>query len=420
MLDIKYRPLTFRDVLGQEKIKTVLKSRVVSHTCRDVSYLFSGPYGSGKTTLARIYARAMLCEATVDGEPCNACPSCISFMKEQNLSYEERDAAGHGTIDGIRAIVDNLTASLFSQNKIVLFDESHRMSRDSQDCLLKPIEDKKLTCVFCTTELSKMRAAIRSRCESFILEPIYPSDIAARLKLICVTEGIEFEEKALAYIVDYSKCHVRDALNALEQVSKAGVVSVENVKNFLNFGWSQEILEVIDSILCDNASKALSQVDVLIHKMSAQDIYANIMDNIINILYLHKACLTPISFDKDMGAKLLSQYQVDLIVKFMSNFNRSLRYLDRPMLVCEVMLLMEKLHRGYAETTTSSTLKSRPVLSQKSNKDVDALTPIDHMAMNPAKRNAPTYSPPTVKLVGSSVHMEPTDFISKFKDEWGS
>lgn len=422
MLDLKYRPLFFKDVLGQQKIRAVLQSRLTNDSMYDTSYIFSGPHGSGKTTLARIFARAMLCQnRQKDGEPCNSCESCTNFLNENHFNFEERDAAGHGTIDWVRSTVDSISFSLFGGKKIILFDESHRMSRDSQDVLLKPLEDRDLIAIFCTTEIKKMRPAIRSRCESLQLEKIVSKDTTNRLEHICQEEGFEYNFEALSWIVDHSQGHVRDAINSLDQVSKVGVISTDNVKEYLGVGWSTEILTLIDHILSDEESKALSLLQKLFFKLSPQDIFSNIVDNLVYLQYLNRRLYVPTYFDLNLGVDILGRFDIELVRRCMTQFNRSLRYLDRAMLTCEVMLTMEKLHRGFIErpeTVTSKPISKKnplPTATAKENKEY--LTPVDYAGINPAKRDLPERAIKKVSVDTRDVSMTPNTFRKKLLSE---
>jgi len=436
MLDLKYRPLQFSDVLGQEKIRNVLQSRLEGGTDQETSYVFSGPHGSGKTTLARIFARAMLCQNRQGNEPCNTCDSCKNFMNEDHLNFEERDAAGHGTIDWVRATVDNLSYNLFGGKKIILFDESHRMSKDSQDVLLKPLEDRKLIGIFCTTELRKMRPAIRSRCELLQLERIPSQVITDRLELICKQEEFEYEHEALEWIVSHSKGHVRDAISSLEQVSKIGGISTQNVKDYLGIGWSTEILGLIESILSDDKAKTLTLIQEMLFKLSPQDIYSNILENLVHLQYLHQRLIVPNYFDLNQGVAILGQFDIELVQRFMVSFNRSLRFLDRSMLICEVLLTIEKLHRGYTTEAQSmstdirpaskatSTAKSKPLPKDVGDNDPEYLTPVDHAGINPEKRNdgyKPTRknTPKKIEVSTTAVNMSASAFKKRFASTWG-
>ena len=183
-LDTKYRPTKYSDVLGQEASAIVLKQFVKEGMGFHQSYVFCGQHGSGKTTLGRILARALLCTTPNEGEPCDECHSCQTLLDGgAHESFEELDAATKSGKSDLSRIIEDVTYSTFSGNRrIYLFDESHRLSKQALDALLKPMEDnvpgtedKKLVCIFCTTEPEKMRNTIFSRCApAFVIRAVPP------------------------------------------------------------------------------------------------------------------------------------------------------------------------------------------------------------------------------------------------------
>ena len=194
MWDTKYRPLKFGDVLGQEGNVQLLKARLSKGSALDTNYIFSGGHGQGKTTLARILARTMLCLDVNkdDPEPCNECDNCVAVLRGSATAYVEQDAASGGTIDNIRSLVEDLPFAVFNAAKrVYVFDEAHRMSRDAQDVLLKPLEEKRMVGIFCTTEPEKIRGPIRSRCEEYAIRKITREDVLVRMNRILDTEGEE-------------------------------------------------------------------------------------------------------------------------------------------------------------------------------------------------------------------------------------
>lgn len=258
-LDIKYRPTCFGDVLGQAASIRVLRSFVHTGTGRRQSYLFSGPYGSGKTTVGRILARALLCEnPTEEGDPCDQCESCVSLLERgTSVDFIEVDAATNSGKDAIRKIVEEIEYSSFTGRKqIYLFDESHQLTKDALDAMLKPLEenspdsdDKRLVCIFCTTEPEKMRATILSRCApAFVIQAVPPAEIAKRLEYICDQEGIEHDEGMLQLIAEITECHIRDALKAIEGVSMLGKLDKENVTSYLHLDLNDVYLDILEAL----------------------------------------------------------------------------------------------------------------------------------------------------------------------------
>lgn len=176
------------------------------------------------------------------------------------MAFQELDAASRGTIDNVRGIVDDLPFVVAGARKrIILFDEAHRMSRDSQDVLLKPLEDKQMVGIFCTTEPHKIRGAIRSRCEEHTIRKITREDIFQRMKHILTTEKVEFEEDAVWTVIDVSGGHVRDVINKTEMVAQLGAVSLEAVREYLNLGAVTLYYEAL--LALDDPAKVLKLID---------------------------------------------------------------------------------------------------------------------------------------------------------------
>ena len=254
--DTKFRPHRYSDVLGQEETIQILRRFVATGTGYQQSYLFAGPYGSGKTTLGRILARALLCSApTPEGDPCDICESCKSLLESGTaIDFMEVDAATNSGKADIQKIKDEIEYATFSgKRRIYLFDESHQLSRDALDAMLKPLEEnvpgspeKRLVCIFCTTEPEKMKDTILSRCATaFIVKPVAPADIAGRLEMICKSEGIEYDPEVLKLIAEITECHIRDALKAVEGIAMLGPVNKENATTYLHLDLNAVYLDVL-------------------------------------------------------------------------------------------------------------------------------------------------------------------------------
>lgn len=349
MWDIKYRPLKFADVLGQQGAVAVLKSRLRSRTALDTSYVFFGGAGQGKTTLARILARAMLCERLNldDPDPCNECDNCQAVLTETSTAFVEKDAASQGTIEHVRAIVEELPFAIFGASKrIYLFDECHRMSKDSQDVLLKPIEDKRMVAIFCTTEPEKVRGPIRSRCEEYGIRKVTREDIAVRMKWVLELEGAKFEEDAVNTVIDYCGGHVRDVLNKLEMISHMGDVNVANVREYLNLSVVSTYYEILLSLSVD-PERALQLIDKACERVTAEEVAAGLAEAAMNSFRQANKMFSDFTYsDKELGTKVYELYGVQTI-KLAEFFLRS-RHINQVGLTCDALGLSQTLRGGEA------------------------------------------------------------------------
>lgn len=350
-LDTRYRPATYADVLGQEGTVQILRQYVHTGAGFHQSYLFAGPWGGGKTTIARILARSLLCSAPVEGAACDECPSCRSILlggSSENLF--EIDAATNSGKESIRKIVEEIQYSTFSGGKrLYLFDESHRLSSDALDGLLKPMEDcspgtqdKSLVCIFCTTEPEKMRATVLSRCApAFVIRPVGTEQIGGRLAEICKAEGIPYELEALRLIGELTECHIRDALKAVEGVSMLGEVTRENVARYLHLDINQDLLALLFSIRADLPG-ALKRADDLAKRSSPSVLYEKLADL---AMLAYKVSLGVASFPGYIGTvSVNSEAASDLLVfaeKFASRPGRP----TSAMLLCDVAQLHRELNR---------------------------------------------------------------------------
>lgn len=286
-LDTKYRPVKFDDVIGQDASVKVLRQFVRSGTGFHQSYVFCGFHGSGKTTMGRILARALLCEAPIDGDPCDQCASCTSILERGSSEcFTEFDAATNSGKDDIRSIVETLNYDTFSgKRRIYLMDEAHRLSKDALDALLKPMEDtvhgsedKLLVCIFCTTEPERMRSTIFSRCApAFVIRRVTPDRIADRLAHVCDREGIPYERDALVLIAEATECHIRDGLKSLEGVSMLGGATADNVRSYLRLNVNAQYLDILASIGTD-LPRVLNLAEQVLQSVSPATAYERLAE----------------------------------------------------------------------------------------------------------------------------------------------
>ena len=245
----KYRPQQFKEVVGQELITETLKNAIktgrVAH-----AYIFAGPRGVGKTTTARLVAKALNCENPVGGEPCNQCPQCLEITKGVHPDVIEVDAASNRGIDQIRELRESVHyAPARGKKKVYIIDEFHMLTKEAFNALLKTLEEPPEHALFilATTEIDKIPATILSRCQKFIFRRVPEETLVKTLSQICQKEGVEFEEEALRLIAVYSEGCVRDAESLLEQAIALGRGKVETkqVSELLGILTGREVRELL-------------------------------------------------------------------------------------------------------------------------------------------------------------------------------
>ncbi len=261
----KYRSQRFDEMVGQEVVATTLKNAIVNHQISH-AYLFSGPRGTGKTSAAKIFAKAINCPNQVDGEPCNNCFICDSITKGSLDDVIELDAASNNGVDEIREIRDKSTyAASQATYKVYIIDEVHMLSTGAFNALLKTLEEPTENVVFvlATTELQKIPATIISRVQRFAFKSIITGDIRTYLAKIMADEGLEFDGKALDVIAKAAEGGMRDALSLLDQALSFSSGKLEENDALLVTGSiaADALVTYVAALFEHDEAKALTELD---------------------------------------------------------------------------------------------------------------------------------------------------------------
>ena len=292
-----YRPKTFGDVVGQEHIVKTLKNQIKNNNIGH-AYLFSGTRGTGKTSTAKIFARAVNCLNPINEEPCNECEICIDTLNDNIMDIVEIDAASNNSVDDIRELRESVkyTPSK-AKYKVYIIDEVHMLSQGAFNALLKTLEEPPSYVIFilATTEPHKIPATILSRCQRFDFKRVSSKDIASRMSYICKKENIEAEEKALSLIARNSQGALRDALSILDQCMSFGNEKIEHndVIELLGTVNIDELFELSQSIIDENTKKSLEILNEFI-------IWGKDIRNLINDLIDHFRNLMVCKVSKDL------------------------------------------------------------------------------------------------------------------------
>ncbi len=345
----KWRPRTFDSVIGQEAITDTLKNAIIRNTISH-AFLFAGPRGTGKTSCAKIFAKALNCTNLKNGEPCNECENCKAADKGSMPDIMEIDAASNNGVDEIREIRDKVKyAPTQGKYKVYIIDEVHMLSIGAFNALLKTLEEPPAHVVFilATTELQKVPATIISRTQRYNFKRISKSDLEKRMQYILQQENIKYDEKALSVIAQVADGGMRDALSILDQLLSYEKESVnyDDALKVTGFAARENIEKILLSLLNLDAESALKfSRQSLSEGASSKNILDELIDLTTNSLMINKAGdqENDSNFLTDEFAEKVKEFPPARFFKLITLANdalNDLRYTNQQQIPLEVFLV---------------------------------------------------------------------------------
>lgn len=302
----KYRPQNFSQIIGQEHVTTTLQNELRGGSITH-AYLFCGPRGSGKTTIARIFAKSANCQNRKDAEPCGKCASCQAYAAGNAIDLIEIDAASNRGIDDIRELREGARfAPQLGTYKVYIIDECHQLSKDAANALLKTLEEPPSHAMFilATTEANKMIPTIVSRCQRFDFKKLQTQEIIEKLKYIAKQEKVALDDKAAQLIAMAGRGSFRDAESLLETcinfTGKDAKVTLEEAKQVLGAVDIAQIASFVEALIASDAKVAVTQLNEMADASVDLQEFARTL-----VFYLHQLLLA--TMGSSSGATLSAE-----------------------------------------------------------------------------------------------------------------
>lgn len=348
----KWRPMTFDEVVEQQAVVTVLRNAVITGRIAH-AYLFCGTRGTGKTTMAKIFARAVNCLHPINGNPCNECDVCQNILSQRILDVSEIDAASNNGVDNIRAIIEETAyAASVAKYKVFIIDEVHMLSSGAFNALLKTLEEppKDVIFILATTEPNKLPVTILSRCQRYDFKRISQEGIIGRLETICKEQQLSYELPALAFIAQKSDGAMRDAISLLDQTLAAcgESLTLTAARNATGAIDKKFVEEFAFNILKSDGISILKQISVLFSEgRDSSDFIGELMQIYRNVLILLTVKNTDgLMYETKESMDLLremagaaSAKELTLIIKELSKLDNSMKWAVQRKIMFEAGML---------------------------------------------------------------------------------
>lgn len=402
----KFRPDIFEDVKGQNHIVTTLRNQIKADRIGH-AYLFTGTRGTGKTTIAKLFAKAVNCENPVDGSPCGVCRSCKTIASGASVNVIEIDAASNNGVDNIREIVDEVSYSpVEGKYKVYIIDEVHMLSIGAFNALLKTLEEPPSYVIFilATTEVHKIPITILSRCQRYDFKRITIETIADRLRELMDKEQVRVEEKALKYIAKTADGSMRDALSLLDQciafhfgeeltydkvLDVLGAVDTEVFARLLDFIREQNVtgcISLLEEVVMQGRELTQFVTDItwylrnlLLVKTSDSDIEDVIGVSSDNLIRLREE------------ADMMDAEEIMRQIRIFSELSGQIKYATQKRILIEMTLI--KLCRPAMETTNDAVVARVKDLEEKIEKGIVQTAPLAIQSTQAALKNEAVTAP---------------------------
>lgn len=345
----KYRPDTFDKVYGQKHITDILKNQIetknISH-----AYIFSGSRGTGKTSCAKIFARAINCLNLQDGNPCNKCENCMSSLEESTLDIVEMDAASNRRIDDIRELRDKVIYPPTQlKYKVYIIDEAHMITNEGFNALLKIMEEppKHLVFILATTEIDKIPQTILSRCQRYEFKMINAKDISDNIKYILNDLNRKMDDYAIELIANKADGAMRDALSILDQVLSIEKENItkQDINDILGIVDNTGIFKLVNSIIKKDASEVLNNLYTISHNKPVENVMDELLNHYRNLL-LSKNGLenirqnnTQYNDDYNSQSELITNRQIVESMSIIIEHQKKLKQADNQKALLEILVM---------------------------------------------------------------------------------